>query len=105
MLREDVAGTRLEERIESEQATNDRLEREIADLKAEAQSLILSAEERNRRLGYSRERGSNMKAAVNRANSLLGERLEVRLRQKKESDERLAALKREKQQGDQDGSV
>lgn len=81
-----------DEQIKEEQGNSDRLEREIADLKASAQSILNSAESKP-----PRERGNAVKMAEREIRSLLGKPLEVRLRQKKESDECLRALKDAKQ--------
>ena len=78
----------FEDRLQKEQEINDRLANEIADLKAKAGLLLSSAESRPRH-----ERGSAVKKAVHEIAILLGGPLEERQRQKKESDERLAALR------------
>ena len=90
----------LAERIEREKKKNDRLAREIADLRGQAPGLILAAESRGLR-----ERGSAVRGAVSQVELLLGEPFRERIRQKKESDERLAALTRENQEReDENGS-
>lgn len=71
----------LEEEIEREQERNDRLKREIADVMAEEDRLSMSDSPADNAMAFCLAFGP----------------LDERVRQKLESDERLAALKRKKQ--------
>lgn len=83
----------LEERIEKEQENNDRLAREIEDLRAQAALLLSSAEALPHR-----ERGNATRRALREIDTILKGPVGERRRQKKESDDRLEALKRDWQE-------